>query len=401
MKKPLLALIPLSAMMILTGCGSSTYTVPDPAPADPEEPFKPSVAPEEIMLNSYSQTLYLGEEFQIEALLTPLMSEGSELVYTSSNPSVASVTESGLVKALAEGSSNITVKSAVEPSIMNTLKVTVFEAVAKTDKNLQLKFAKMKAYQKANVGEPSKLKNQQVKSYTLYKDDVLFSKSTQYNNIAFSEDDALVYFGGRDTYQRLTEGTKTRDFGIYNIQTDKDYHSYIYHNSDSNNRYCYVPTEFNLGTEYTRMDTVYSILDSLFSSGRNLILNVVEDSLSTEWFDRSPSGSQIFVDGAFKDETDLVCSYRQSFKDKSTPLMEQNLDIPAYIEYEENDYFRIYWYKGEVQSYYVNFTLTYYINGVKHKLDVQERDTFFRGSAAKIETPDKSKYDLVDDIFDL
>ena len=400
MKKPFLALIPLSAMMILTGCGSSTYTVPDPKPTEPEA-FKPSVVPEEIMLNSYSQTLYVGEEFQIEALLTPLMSEGSELVYSSSNTSVASVSESGLVKALAAGSSNITVKAAEEESVMNTLKVTVFEALPKTDKNLQLKFAKMKAYQKANVGEPNKLKNQQVKTYSLYKNDVLYSKSTQYNNIAFSEDDALVYFGGRDTYQRITEGTKTRDFGVYNIQTDKDYHSFIYHNSDSANRYCYVPTEFNLGTEYSRMDTVYSILDSLFSSGRDLVLNVVEDSLSTEWFDRSPSGSQMFVDGAFKDETDLVCSYRQSFKDKSTPLMEQNLDIPAYIEYEENDYFRIYWYKGEVQSYYVNFTLTYYVNGVKHKLDVQERDTFFRGSAANIETPDKSKFNLVDDIFDL
>lgn len=401
MKKPLLALIPLTALMMLASCGETTYTVPDPEPYGPEEPYKPGRIPEEIMLNAYSKSLYVDETFQIKPLITPLMASDAELLYSSSNSRVASVSEAGLVTALEEGTTNITVKSKDNEEVKNTIKISVFEALPKTNMDLQVKFAKMKVYQKNNVEAPTKLKNQQVKTYKLFKNDELYSVSTQYNNIAFSESDALVYFGGRDTFQRIAEGTTTRDFGVYQIQTDKDYHSFIYHNSDSANRYCYVPTEFNLGTEYTRLDTVYSILDSLFNSGRSLVTDVIEDSLSTEWFDRTPSGSNMFVQGAFKEETDLVCSYKQSFKDKSTPRMEQNLDIPAYIDYEENDSFRVHWYKGEVQSYYVNFTLTYTVGGVKHKLDVEEHDTFLRGSSANLQNPDKSKFDLVDDIFGL
>ena len=388
MKKSLLSLLSLTAIMSITGCGGSDATI---APT----PFKPDVAPTEVMLNSYSETMYVGESFELNLLVTPLMASTSKFVFTSSDESVATVSPSGVITARKAGSATITVQSERVNLIEKSVSIRVFDKITNLDK-LSNKMKKLALYQAKNVTRPTKLITEQIKTYTLYKNDVMFSKSTQYNNIIVSKEDAYVFFGGRDTYVRIDGGSQTRDFGCYHIYCDPEYHSYIFHNGDNSNKYCRVATEFNRGTEFTQIDTVYSILDSLFNSGRKLVEDCIDDAMGTDWFDYS----NLAASYGEKGEDELAVCFEQTGKGESTPLMEQNLDIPAYIDYTENDHFMTYWDKGNVKSYLASFGMTYYVKGVKHTLVIEERDTFTRDNFI-VDIPSQGSYTEVADVFEL
>ena len=64
-----------------------------------------------ITLDVTESTLKTGEAIQLTATLLPGTASDKPIQWTSSNPAVASVTKDGLVKALAHGSSDITVKA--------------------------------------------------------------------------------------------------------------------------------------------------------------------------------------------------------------------------------------------------------------------------------------------------
>lgn len=389
MKKSLIALLSLTALMSITGCGGADSTVSP-------KPFKPSVPPSEVMLNSYSESLFVGETFSLELFITPLLASDAKFIFESSDTAVASVSSDGVIKAVGEGEAVISVYADRVNTVGKKFKVRVFEQ-NKDLRSLKSKMDKMYLYQRKYVKEPKKLLTEQIKTNTLYKNDNLFSVSTQYNTIMFSDEDAYVLFGGRDKYQHIEGGNESRDFGIYQIFCDEDYHSYIYHDGDNSRRYCPVKTEFNIGTENTQMDTVYSILDSLFTSGRKLVTNCVEDSLGSDWFDFA----SLAMSYGNKGDDELSINFHQeSSKNVSTPLMEQNLDIPAYINYQESDDFEVYWDKGNVKTYISTFAITYYVNGVKHLLKIEERNTFTRDDV-EVHIPTPTGYEKKDSVYDL
>lgn len=399
MKKSLLSLLSLTALMSITGCGG-TESATGPAP------FKPSLIASEIMLNSYSESLYVGESFSLELLITPLLASDAKIIYSSSDEDVASVSDSGVIYAKKAGTATITAKAAkkkkaTDPDVKNSILIRVFENNGKISK-AESTLDNIKYYQLLNkIKDPKKLKTEQIKSYYLYKNDSLFSLSRQYNNIIVDKDNGYVYFGGRDTYNRIDGGNTTRDFGIYQIVTDADYHSYIYHDGDSVSKYLPVATEFNLGTEKTRIDTVYEILDSLFTSGRDLVEYCVEDSMGGDWYDWPNLVKSFGEDPSNYEYYFTLTQHIDPSEDNlSTPTMETNLDIPAYTQYEEDDYFKVTWNKGVVKSYISCFTLTYYVNGVKHKLVIEERNTFTRDDFV-IKPIEQSKYTKAEDIYDL
>ena len=128
--------------------------------------------------------------------------------------------------------------------------------------------------------------------------------------------------------------------------------------------------------------------------------NCVEDALGSDWF----NWASLVQSYGYKEDssgiTDLYCVYHQTTSGKATPLMEQNLDIPCYIDYDEDDFFKVYWKNGNVKSYLSCFSLTYTYKGVKHKLTIETKDTFVRDDFT-YELPDDSQYTRGEDIFDI
>ena len=78
-----------------------------------------------ITLNKTTLSLEGGSTYQLTATPKPDTAEDKTVTWSSSNENVATVSEDGLVTAVAKGTADITVTSAAAPTVSNTCKVTV------------------------------------------------------------------------------------------------------------------------------------------------------------------------------------------------------------------------------------------------------------------------------------
>lgn len=90
-----------------------------------EEPA-PEIPVENISLNTLNLRLATGSQYQLEATVTPADATDGEVVWQTSNPLVANVSDKGLVIALSEGSCEISVASQNNPSVMAICQVEVY-----------------------------------------------------------------------------------------------------------------------------------------------------------------------------------------------------------------------------------------------------------------------------------
>ena len=98
-----------------------------------EECAKPSVAVTGVTINHTSATLTIDETVTLTAEVVPANADDKEIIWENSNPSVASFESStGLVKALAVGTTTITAKSHADGNIFATCVVKVSSALTPT-----------------------------------------------------------------------------------------------------------------------------------------------------------------------------------------------------------------------------------------------------------------------------
>ncbi len=83
----------------------------------------------QIALDATTATLYMNETLQLNATVTPNDATNKSVAWTSSNPTVASVDQNGLVTALSTGSAMITVAAQDGSGIENSCAVTVKQHV--------------------------------------------------------------------------------------------------------------------------------------------------------------------------------------------------------------------------------------------------------------------------------
>lgn len=88
----------------------------------------PTVQIEKIDLLLDDTTIQKGERKQLQVTISPQEASNHKVLYTSSNPSVATVDESGTIQALRSGTTTITVK-AEENSIQNQIDIKVYSKV--------------------------------------------------------------------------------------------------------------------------------------------------------------------------------------------------------------------------------------------------------------------------------
>lgn len=99
-----------------------------------------------LSISKTSKTLSVGETFTLSGTVTPSNATNKELIYSSSNTNVATVSDSGKVKAVSVGIAVITVKTA-QGGIEKTCKVTVTKGantLTAQGKTVTVKFAKLK-----------------------------------------------------------------------------------------------------------------------------------------------------------------------------------------------------------------------------------------------------------------
>lgn len=119
-----------SGYIIATGAGSAVVTAywGDVAGYATIYVTEPPVVPEYIVLNESSFVLKIGETAVIQARVLPEeAAEGYVITFTSNDPSIVSVNENGVLTALKEGETTITVEGA---GLYETINVTVSSDIA-------------------------------------------------------------------------------------------------------------------------------------------------------------------------------------------------------------------------------------------------------------------------------
>jgi hypothetical protein len=399
MKNKLLSVLALSAILALGGCNKAgSYSTS--AAVDPNIKFDATA----INLNSRSISLMIGEQFQIETVITPLVAYNADLVYSSSDHTVATVSADGLIEAIGEGSCDIKVSASNDEDVYQTMKVYVTTRLTGT--TVITAPTVLKNYQKKNVKTAKRLRTREVEKRSWFIDGKLDHYSNSYENIIMDTDNGFFYVGGLDVSTRVLDGAESRSTFGYYIFTNQDYDSHIYHHTDNAKNRCELATQFYLGTDVSRSEVVYKILDSLFTIGRDIALDTFEDEMGTDWFGYITMGRG---GGTVNNDPTVAMNYdyqqtiqpTESDPNLSTPTMEQNLDIPCYIPYSESDEFRVHWEKGVVKYYRAHFQLIYDYNGRHHVIDIDRRYTFERDDEFEVEYPNKNEYTKVDGIFDL
>ena len=389
MKKSMLSIIGLTTLLTLTGCGTKSAT-----PAKTNKVIFPA---ESILLNANSKTLFVGESFQMDLFVTPLLAAGGEFVFESSDADVASVTKKGLVKAKKQGHAVITAYSKDNPTVKAEMKVYAFDSKSFFDVDNAQK--KMQKYQEQHVTVPRKLQTIERENRVLSVNGKLFHQTMTYYDFVTSKDDAYFKFGINGYDVRYFDGPQVRDSYQYHFHTDADYHSFVfkdnYESTETHNK-AYVASEFYLGTETTRDQVVYAMLNSFFISGSKISENNFDDAMGTDMFKYHPNK------GGFA--TDEVYSVRE-FKDEGpydADIDDENdLDIPSGTQYYLDYFESSYWYKGNVKSRQLNFTFKYKIGKDKYELAVNKNYTFLRDDEFSFKLPNPSEYTDVDSIFDL
>lgn len=124
------AMVDASGYIIATGAGSAVITAywGDVAGYATIYVTEPPVVPEYIVLNESSFVLKIGETAVIQARVLPEeAAEGYEITFTSNDPSIVNVNENGVITALSEGETTITVEGA---GLHENIYVTVSSDIA-------------------------------------------------------------------------------------------------------------------------------------------------------------------------------------------------------------------------------------------------------------------------------
>lgn len=100
----------------------------------------------DITLNKTKATLYVPETLQLEATVTPEDADNKKLTWSSSNPEVASVDQSGVVTAISTGTATISVAAQDESNKVATCAITVkkhVESISISSSSLNLTLGDM------------------------------------------------------------------------------------------------------------------------------------------------------------------------------------------------------------------------------------------------------------------
>ncbi len=388
MKKSTLSIISLTALLALTGCSKE---------ATGGNTSECKFAPEAIQVNARSKALLVGETFELQPVVTPLIAQTAKLTYSTSNANVATVSSKGVIKAKGQGEAVITVSSASDETVNQSM--TVYVVKEQKASKVKNRIASMAAYQEEYVETPRKVLAYETESREHIVDDQTIMSTTSYQKILIDKDEAFFYVGGMDTENRVANAGPVRSTFGYYIFTDEDYHSYLYHHTDNVKNRCYVATEFYLGTETERYEVVYAILNSLFTIGSDIAEDTISESLSYDWLTDYASSAKT---GGYGDDM-VMAEFRQSGGpgEQTTPEMEQNLDIPAYLPLKIKLTARVYWYKGNVKHYSLNFFYSYEYKEQAHQYNVYRDYTYFRDDEFEVVYPDRNEYQEVADIFEL
>ena len=220
----------------------------------------------QLLLNKKYLSIFVNEEVELVGK-TRLYSTGKNLSYVVADPTIASVSEAGLVKGLASGETKITVTDLDNPHLSVEVPVYVNATI-----NESRKTALVNEFKALGTEEVTAVVNHQSYEKITYKNDVVHKYLIEDEDMVASYDDAYFRITEVDSESITDNGSLNIAFFEWIFYTNPFYDTIVYHQTGDIKTYSPVATQSYMEKE--RTVPMFEILDNLFTSGSEVFTNV-------------------------------------------------------------------------------------------------------------------------------
>lgn len=207
---------------------------------------------------------------------------GKNATFTSNNPAIATVSETGLITGISAGETVVVVADKDDPTFKTEVPVYVSPEI-----DIDAATAINDGLKTISATEDPKLTaicDNEMWMRTIYRTDAnnnteLYSYDRWDQRFVASKDDAYFRIWETDAEINSVEGAM--DFTNYDwiFHTDEYYETFIFHQTGDVKAYLDVPTQNYLDIEgHKRTDPLLDILDNLFTSGKSYFENVFKNA---------------------------------------------------------------------------------------------------------------------------
>ena len=397
-----LFLFSTSLLMGLVGC-DETPVVPE-IPEEPEapevDPLHPySFAPTSLDVSKKKISLGVGEETSFITRISPVIAYDAKLVYESDNTAVATVSEAGVIKGVAIGNANITVKYEKNHNISHVVPVSVFNRLGAKSEDLTTAVSNMLAAQ-GELEEIDTVHMSEYRDYYVLKDGVKVYNSIEYTNTYESKSNAFFYYGWHEDTMKVAGGNFEPSDGAWIINTDKGFDTHVYHVSGTTKTTLVVPTQSYMDTG-TRIDCVQKLLSTLFRDADELFNEAYEDALSTKDLGEEFTNFRHLVTGGYVGENVVGYSLTQNgYHETVKPEDESDYNIPAGTDTILDITLHYTWRNALMVTMEIIQSQSYDLDG-SHYSVVAEIYRSFETSNVNLPYPVESEYREVENLYDL
>ena len=383
MKKRGLLILSAVALVSLAGCNSGgTPDTEEVRHVDAADRFE-EYESEELDMDTNFIIAYEDEGVkdghQISLRVLPIKAHDTEIVYSSKNPEVAKVSESGLVQGVSAGETTIVAMPKDKPEQAKEVPVVVLkDATADEVKPL---LEEQRAIQKANYIEkksgsefiyvPTKFRTYQHLDHYFYTiDDPTVAKDKQtrtrirgYSENEIDEGDSVEgYYGLTSKNYSLAVEDGAVEFTNYGwlFHTDDTYETYIYHILGSIKNVLSVPSQGYIGKE--RLAPAYDAMGLMFSNLREIAEGNFEQALSTDALGDVENYSSLIVRMGYNDQGYVSYRLEQLGYSNNTyvdPEDESTWTIPAGTHYVSDVMLEYIWKDGVAVGWNYLSEMTY------------------------------------------
>ena len=383
---------------------SSSSSNPGPTPitlpeADEIKEFDNTVPyyPQEILLNHRLASILINEEYQL-APIGQYKYDGSTLQYASKDPSIVTVDETGLLKGVKAGKTEVEVSDKNNPNLKTTVPVTVNKECDEDDA------AKISAALAAiDESGLNQLVDNEMYEKRVYKNGEMIRYDRFDQRMTISLPDG--YFRIWETDAEIKTQNGSVDYTNYEwiFHTNRFFDTYIYHTTGNLNNYLRVPTQ-SFMDEGVRIAPVYEILDNIFTSGREILDNNIKNAKLSDFTDTITADYSNVTNKKLGSNGEGQCIFACdiSFANETADQDDESrYGIPFGTPMPAVQSMRYVVENNKLIGYSVHLVSDYEIDGVPYQ-DVYDIDhKYDEFTAEKVYDPDRSTYTQVFDLFDL
>jgi len=388
----LVKLLPLiGGALVLGACSESTVL-----PATEREK---NVAPESIRLGESAAQVYVGKDYQMWPLvIMPVKAYDAELVYTTGNPSIATVNDSGLVTGVSAGYTTVTVAYKENTRVCASIDLYVYDKKGVTTKDSKDAFKAQQDLQ--NAFTLNRFQLSYIAHEDEYLDGVLQTHEDFYLTMVYSIEEAYFEYNMYYEETKCVDGQISRGARRYAMYTNETYDTFFFAESFAGTTKNYTSISTNDYIGKPRVEALHSVIANFFSSGMELLDQNLDALYEDSLLNAGVEGNSIKEAGI---APDFASSYYTQSQRSTVPAdKESEYKVPAGTPYVWDLTLRNVWKDGVVrlQDRTDVQTFTFEDGSVRIDNSVQIM-TFLVNDEFVLTYPSTDDYNHVDDVSDL